>query len=159
MLSKSKSVANSRNIKNSNINQQIIYGQSSRKSKISITSSQMKLKKSNYSSNVRGQLNTINNGKTADFYESRKESFLNSFYNIRKNHLVRITKENRKIYDRINSQKSLYSNKALNKSYDSICSNSLRVSNRSNKSKVSHTNKTSRLTSSNTNKIKSLTKR
>lgn len=50
----------------------------------------------------------------------RKESHLNTYFNIRKNRLKEITKENKKIYVRINSQKSLYSSRQLNKSTDSV---------------------------------------
>jgi hypothetical protein len=74
----------------------------------------------------------------------RKESNLNTYYNLRKNRLKDITKENKKIYVRINSQKSLYSSRQLNCSQDSIghsrlsqksSQHSLQSSRNSNKSK------------------------
>lgn len=43
----------------------------------------------------------------------RKESNLNSYFNIRMSKLKDITKENKRIYERLNSQKSLYSSKNL----------------------------------------------
>ena len=58
-------------------------------------------------------------GKDEDINQDRKESYLSSCLNKRKSELVKITKENRKIYERINSQKSHYSSKKLNKSYQS----------------------------------------
>ena len=63
-----------------------------------------------------------------------KENHLNTQYNHRKTKLKEITKENKKIYKRINSQKSLYSNEDLNKSYQSSVSISRRIS----RSKLSH---------------------
>jgi hypothetical protein len=47
----------------------------------------------------------------------RKESHENTYYNLRKSRLVDITHENRRIYARINSQKSLYSSKEFDKSF------------------------------------------
>lgn len=47
----------------------------------------------------------------------RKESHLNTSYNQRKQRLVAITKDNRRIYERINSQKSLYCSKELDRSF------------------------------------------
>ena len=67
----------------------------------------------------------------------RRESYLNSQFNRRKNTLKEITKTNRKIYERINSQKSLYSQKKMNKSTDSLRSLS-RCSSRSKNSKAGH---------------------
>ena len=49
----------------------------------------------------------------------RKENHLNSLFNIRKNKLKETSKQNIKLYQKINSQKSLYSNEDLNKSYQS----------------------------------------
>ena len=68
---------------------------------------------------------------------------------MRKNRLQEISKENKQIYDRINSQKSVYSSQDLNKSFElnkkklsssklSQRSNNSRVSDRSNKSKISN---------------------
>lgn len=54
------------------------------------------------------------------FLFQRKENHLNTCFNIRKNKLQEITKVNKQIYKRLNSQKSLYSNEDLNKSYQSI---------------------------------------
>lgn len=63
----------------------------------------------------------------------RKENHLNTQYNRRLNALKNITKENKKIYQRINSQKSLYSQDDMRKSSMSIRSSksSSRVSQRS----------------------------
>lgn len=49
----------------------------------------------------------------------RKENHLNTQFNIRKNKLREITKTNKQIYQRLNTQKSFYSNSDLNKSYES----------------------------------------
>jgi hypothetical protein len=58
----------------------------------------------------------------------RKESHLNSCFNQRKNKLKEITHENKRIYVKINSQKSLYSSRQLNKSYESNSDLSRRLS-------------------------------
>ena len=78
---------------------------------------------------------------------TRKESYLNSQFNMRQNKLKEISKENKQIYNRLNSQKSVYSSQDLNKSYEmrkglsssklSQRSNNSRVSDRSNKSSKS----------------------
>lgn len=63
----------------------------------------------------------------------RKENYLNTQYNRRLNDLKKITKDNKKIHERINSQKSLYSQDEMRKSSVSIRSlsrSSSRVSNR-----------------------------
>ena len=52
--------------------------------------------------------------------ERRKENYLNSKFNQRKEKLRQLTKDNKKIYERINSQKSLYSQKSQTKSYESL---------------------------------------
>lgn len=49
-------------------------------------------------------------------HRERRESHLNSFFNQRKNRLKDITKENKRIYERINSQTSLYSSRRLESS-------------------------------------------
>jgi len=72
--------------------------------------------------------------------DQRKESHLNTYFNIRKNRLKDITKENKKIYVRINSQKSLYSSRQLNKSTDSITHS--RLSNQSSQHSVSSSRRT-----------------
>lgn len=59
-------------------------------------------------------------GLSKEALSQRKESHLNTYFNLRKNKLKDITKENKKIYVRINSQKSLYSSRKLNGSQDSI---------------------------------------
>ena len=59
------------------------------------------------------------NGMNDNFLFLRKENYLNTNFNIRKNKLREITKVNKQIYQRLNSQKSLYSNSELNKSYES----------------------------------------
>jgi len=64
----------------------------------------------------------------------RKENHLNTCFNIRKTKLKDITKENKKIYQRINSQKSLYSSVDLNKSYEST----REIKDRLSQSKLSH---------------------
>jgi hypothetical protein len=53
---------------------------------------------------------------------------LNSYFNVRKNKLKQITHENKRIYVKINSQKSLYSSRELNKSYESNSGLSRRLS-------------------------------
>jgi hypothetical protein len=58
----------------------------------------------------------------------RKESHLNTYFNQRKNKLKEITHENKRIYVKINSQKSLYSSRQLNKSYESSSGLSRRLS-------------------------------
>jgi hypothetical protein len=49
----------------------------------------------------------------------RRESLLGSRFKQRKDKLETITKDNRRIYVKINSQKSLYSSKEMNKSFES----------------------------------------
>ena len=58
-------------------------------------------------------------GMNDGFLHTRKESYLNSQFNMRKNRLRVISKENNQIYNRINSQKSVYSSQDLNKSFES----------------------------------------
>jgi hypothetical protein len=65
--------------------------------------SEMGLNKGIVNSDVK-PFNCARNGITMAFYESRKENLLNSLFNKRRSRLVKITKENRKIYQRINSQ-------------------------------------------------------
>ena len=48
---------------------------------------------------------------------TRKQSHLNTCFNIRKNKLKNISKANRQILQRINSQSSLYSSRKMNESY------------------------------------------
>jgi hypothetical protein len=48
----------------------------------------------------------------------RKENYLNTKFNIRKSKLKEISKENKQLYERIGSQKSLYSSSDLNKSFE-----------------------------------------
>ena len=69
----------------------------------------------------------------------RKENYLNSKYNKRLVDLKKITQDNKKIYERINSQKSLYSQKDQKKSYESLRSLS-RCSSRSKNSRDSKRN-------------------
>jgi hypothetical protein len=54
-----------------------------------------------------------------EFLFMRKENYLNTKFNIRKNKLKEITKVNKQLHERINSQKSLYSSSDLNKSFES----------------------------------------
>lgn len=63
-----------------------------------------------------------------DFLFMRKENYLNTKFNIRKNKLKEITKENKQLHERINSQKSLYSSSDLNKSFESNCELKKRLS-------------------------------
>lgn len=53
---------------------------------------------------------------------------MNTYFNQRKNKLKQITHENKRIYVKINSQKSLYSSRQLNKSYESNSDLSRRLS-------------------------------
>lgn len=62
---------------------------------------------------------------------------MNTCYNNRKNKLKEIGKDNMQLYQRINSQKSLYSQKKLRKSTESLKSNSRCSSRSSLKSKSS----------------------
>ena len=57
-----------------------------------------------------------------------REKFLDAGYRKRKIQLQAITTENKKIHQRINSQKTKYCLKELNKSYESNCSLSRRLS-------------------------------
>ena len=59
-------------------------------------------------------------GLSREALEQRRENHLNTYFNIRKNNLKNITKENKQIYVRINSQKSLYSSRRLNTSSNSL---------------------------------------
>jgi hypothetical protein len=52
--------------------------------------------------------------------ENRRESRLNSLFNVRRNKLKCITEENKLIYGRISSQKSLYEQDAQRKSYEKL---------------------------------------
>ena len=86
----------------------------------------------------------------------RKESHLNTYFNIRKNKLKEITKENKQIYVRINSQKSLYSSRKLDNSSSSLsqsrCSNKSDTSFRSKKS-INRASKDKRFCNSSKKKI------
>lgn len=154
----SKSVGHSRNSNKLKHNQLTVFESNSRKSKVSTTHSELKLLKSNVTTNCKRPYNCVYSGKTIKFHENRRESFLNSLYNKRRNELLRITKVNRKIYDRINSQQSLYASRTRNQSSHSVRSNSSRVSNRSNKSKSSNGSRTSSVQKSKM-KMKKETKR
>lgn len=59
-------------------------------------------------------------GMNDHFLYQRKENHLNTCFNIRKNKLKEITKMNRNIYQKLNSQKSIYSSTDMKKSYQSI---------------------------------------
>lgn len=59
-------------------------------------------------------------GMNDHFLYQRKENHLNTCFNIRKNKLKEITKVNKNIYQKLNSQKSIYSSTDMNKSYQSI---------------------------------------
>lgn len=67
------------------------------------------------------RVSVASHGMNEKFLFMRKENHLNSCFNVRKAKLKEMTKENQKIYQRINSQKSLYSSTDLNKSYESTC--------------------------------------
>lgn len=82
-------------------------------------------------------------GMNEHFMCLRKENHLNSAFNIRKNKLKEITKANRQIYIKLNSQKSVYSSIDLNKSYQSIKVIKERLS----QSKLSHRSSLSRQSS------------
>lgn len=56
-------------------------------------------------------------GLNSHFLIARREQFLNSGYYVRKKKLEDITEENKKIYLKINSQKSAYSRDQMRKSY------------------------------------------
>lgn len=58
-------------------------------------------------------------GMNDNFLFLRKENHLNTQFNLRKNKLKEITKANKQLYKRLNTQKSFYSNSDLNKSYES----------------------------------------
>jgi hypothetical protein len=58
-------------------------------------------------------------GMNDNFLFLRRENHLNSQFNVRKNKLKEITKANKQLYKRLNTQKSFYSNSDLNKSYES----------------------------------------
>jgi hypothetical protein len=57
-------------------------------------------------------------GINDEFLFMRKENYLNTKFNIRKSKLKEISKENKQLYERISSQKSLYSSSDLNKSFE-----------------------------------------
>ena len=59
-------------------------------------------------------ISTMNSGMNDEFLFMRKENHLNTQFNIRKNKLKEITQENKVLYQRLNSQKSLYSSTDLN---------------------------------------------
>jgi len=59
-------------------------------------------------------------GMNAHFLYLRKENHLNTYFNVRKNKLKEMTKANKKLYQKINNQKSMYSNSEMNRSYQSI---------------------------------------
>lgn len=73
----------------------------------------------------------------------RKENHLNTQFNLRKNKLKEITKANKQLYRRLNTQKSFYSNSDLNKSYESTQLIKERLSH----SKLSHRMNSSRSSS------------
>lgn len=58
-------------------------------------------------------LQPISLGLNNQFLSSRRENYLNDGYNKRKKRLEGITLENRKIYQKINVQKSSYSREIL----------------------------------------------
>ena len=83
-------------------------------------------------------------GINDEFLHTRKESYLNSQFNMRQNKLKEISKENKQIYSRLNSQKSVYSSQDLNKSYEMKKGlSSSKMSQRSNNSRVSDRSKNS----------------
>lgn len=79
-------------------------------------------------------------GINDDIMQNRKENHLNTCFNVRQNKIREINKENKKLHDRINSQKSLYSSSDLNKSFESNCEIKKRLSS----SKLSQRSSTSR---------------
>ena len=62
----------------------------------------------------------LSKGINEHFLFLRKENHLNTCYNMRKNKLKEITRANKDFYQKLNSQKSLYSNQEMSKSYKSI---------------------------------------
>lgn len=70
----------------------------------------------------------------------RKENHLNTHFNLRKTKLREITKQNKQLFHRINSQKSLYSSIELNKSFEEAN----KVKNRLSQSKLSQRSASSR---------------
>lgn len=58
-------------------------------------------------------------GMNENFLFLRKENHLNTQFNLRKNKLKEITKANKQLYRRLNTQKSFYSKSDLSKSYES----------------------------------------
>jgi multidrug efflux pump subunit AcrB len=62
---------------------------------------------------------SLTRGMNEQFLYMRKENHLNTCFNVRKNKLRELTKVNKQIYQRLNSQKSLYSSTDMNKSYQS----------------------------------------
>jgi hypothetical protein len=73
----------------------------------------------------------------------RRENHLNTQFNLRKNKLKEITKANKQLYRRLNTQKSFYSNSDLNKSYEST----QQIRERLSQSKLSHRINSSRSSS------------
>lgn len=86
-------------------------------------------------------------GMNDNFLFLRKENHLNTQFMIRKKKLKEITQANKVIYNRLNTQKSFYSNSDLNKSYEST----KEIKERLSQSKLSH-----RLNSSRSSSRKSL---
>lgn len=79
-------------------------------------------------------------GMNDNFLFLRKENHLNTHFNLRKNKLKEITKANKQLYKRLNTQKSFYSNSDLNKSYEST----QEIKERLSQSKLSHRMNSSR---------------
>jgi hypothetical protein len=73
-------------------------------------------------------------GMNENFLFLRKENHLNTQFNLRKNKLKEITKANKQLYRRLNTQKSFYSNSDLSKSYEST----QEIKERLSQSKLSH---------------------
>jgi hypothetical protein len=82
-------------------------------------------------------------GMNDNFLFLRKENHLNTQFNIRKNKLKEITKVNKQLYGRLNTQKSFYSNSDMNKSYEST----KEIRERLSQSKLSHRMNSSRSSS------------
>lgn len=76
----------------------------------------------------------ISRGMNNNLLFLRKENHLNTQFNLRKNKLKEITKANKKLYKRLNTQKSFYSNSDLSKSYEST----QEIKERLSQSKLSH---------------------
>lgn len=96
---------------------------------------------------VRVPNTNLSKGMNDNFLFLRKENHLNTQFMIRKKKLKEITQANKRIYNRLNTQKSFYSNSDLSKSYEST---------KEIKERLSHSKLSHRLNSSRNSSRKSL---